>query len=261
MGRLRDRMAVDLRLRGMSPVTQRMYLGCVERFVVYHHRRSPKALGEAEIRAFLDHLVVERQLSRSTQRVHVAAIRFLYEVTLDRPFTVQRIPFPRRDGERLPVILSVAEVERLLSVQPAESPCDLMTLYGAGLRVSEVCALAPRRHRQPADVDPGARGEGRQGSVRHVEPAALGDVAGVLATAAAPGAVPVPEPAAGQAAVADGRVSRRAPGRASGGAAASGSVRTCCGTPSRRICSKRGRTSARSRCCSATARSARRPAT
>jgi len=144
MERLRDRMAVDLRLRGMSPITQRMYLGCVERFVVYHHRRSPQALGEAEIRSFLDHLVVERQLSRSTQRVHVAAIRFLYEVTLDRAFTVRRIPFPRRDGERLPVILSVAEVERLLSVPSRPSHrAILMTLYGTGLRVSEVCALVP----------------------------------------------------------------------------------------------------------------------
>ena len=56
MGKLRDRMAVDLRLRGLSPVTQRRYLGCAERFVA-HHRRSPTTLGEDEIRAFLDHLV------------------------------------------------------------------------------------------------------------------------------------------------------------------------------------------------------------
>jgi len=73
MGELRERMAVDLRLRGLSPVTQRMYLGCVERFVV-HHRRSPTALGESEIRSFLDHLVREKRVSRSTQRVYVAAI-------------------------------------------------------------------------------------------------------------------------------------------------------------------------------------------
>lgn len=145
MEKLRDRMAVDLRLRGMSPITQRMYLGCVERFVVYHHRRSPKALGEAEIRAFLDHLVVERHLSRATQRVHVAAIRFLYEVTLDRPCTVRRIPFPQRDGERLPEILSLAEVERLLCAPSRPNHrAILMTLYGAGLRVSEVCELVPK---------------------------------------------------------------------------------------------------------------------
>jgi Phage integrase, N-terminal SAM-like domain len=79
-------------------------------------RRSPRALGEAEIRAFLDHLVVEKQLSRSSQRVHVAAIRFPYHTTLDRPVTAQRIPFPRREGERLPVILSMAEVEQWLRV-------------------------------------------------------------------------------------------------------------------------------------------------
>ena len=122
MERLRERMAVDLRLRGMSPVTQRMYLGCVERIVAYHHSRSPVRLGEADIRSFLDHLVVERRLSRSSQRVYVAAIRFLYQVTLDRPVTVRRIPFPQRDGERLP------EPGRgratALRTEPAESPGD-----------------------------------------------------------------------------------------------------------------------------------------
>jgi hypothetical protein len=65
MGVLRDRMEVDLRLRGLSPITQRMYLGCAQRFVAYH-RRSPTALGESEIRAFRDHLVRERRVSRST---------------------------------------------------------------------------------------------------------------------------------------------------------------------------------------------------
>jgi hypothetical protein len=83
MGVLRDRMAVDLRLKGLSPITQRMYLQCAERFVAYH-RRSPAALGESEIRAFLDHLVRERRVGHSTHGVYVAAIHFLYRVTLDR---------------------------------------------------------------------------------------------------------------------------------------------------------------------------------
>jgi site-specific recombinase XerD len=140
-------MAVDLRLRGLSPVTQRMYLGCVERFVA-HGRRSPTALGEAEIRAFLDHLVREKRVSPSTQKVYVAAIHFLYRVTLDRPVVVRRIPFPRDTRERLPEILSAAEVARLLgSVRRPKHRAMLMTLYGAGLRVSEVCALVP------ADID------------------------------------------------------------------------------------------------------------
>jgi integrase/recombinase XerD len=147
MGQVRDRMAVDLRLRGMSPVTQRMYLGCAERFVA-HHGRPPKVLGEAESRSFLDHLVREKRGSRSTQRVYVAAIHFLYRVTLDRPCAVRRIPLPRRDGERLPEILSRAEIERLFeAVSRPKHRAMLMLLYGAGLRVSEVCALTP------ADLD------------------------------------------------------------------------------------------------------------
>ena len=93
MGALRERMAVDLRLRGLSPVTQRMYLRCAERFVAYY-QRSPKALGESEIRAFLDHLVQEKRVSRSTHGVYVAAVHFLYRVTLDRPWVVRRIRSP-----------------------------------------------------------------------------------------------------------------------------------------------------------------------
>jgi integrase/recombinase XerD len=147
MGELRDRMAVDLRLRGMSPVTQRMYLGCAERFVAFH-RRSPKALGEAEIRAFLDHLVREKKVSRSTHGVYVAAIHFLYRTTLDRPGEVQRIPYPRRVSERLPEILSPSEVAQLLgAVRSLKHRAMVMVAYGAGLRVSEVLSLTA------ADID------------------------------------------------------------------------------------------------------------
>ncbi len=76
-----------------------------------------------------------------------------------------------------------------------------------------------RRCRQPADADPGARRQGQQGSVRHVEPPALGDAAGVLAPAATARAVPLSESATRQATVADGHLSRRAPGGAPGRAA------------------------------------------
>jgi site-specific recombinase XerD len=140
-------MAVDLRLRGMSPVTQRMYLGCAERFVAFH-RRSPKELGETEIRAFLDHLVREKKVARSTHAVYVAAIHFLYRRTLDRPSEVERIPYPRQVGVRLPAVLSPDEVERLLgAVRSLKHRAMMMVAYGAGLRASEVLALTA------ADID------------------------------------------------------------------------------------------------------------
>jgi len=62
--------------------------------------------GESEIRAFLDHLVQEKRVSRSTHGVYVAAIHFLYRVTLDHPGEVRRIPVPRRVRERFGTVKS-----------------------------------------------------------------------------------------------------------------------------------------------------------
>jgi site-specific recombinase XerD len=105
-------------------------------------------LGETEIRAFLDHLVRERGVSRSTHGVYVAAIQFLYRVTLDRPVVVQRIAYPRRVQARLPEILSPGEVAQLLTgVRWLKHRAMVMVAYGAGLRVSELCALTA------ADID------------------------------------------------------------------------------------------------------------
>lgn len=146
MGELRERMAADLRLRGFSDNTQKTYLTCVRQFAA-HFRRSPAKLGEAEIRAFLEHLLSERKASASTRHVYVGALHFLYRVTLERPHVVIKIPYPRQ-RESLPDILSRGEVERLLaSVRSLKQRAILMTAYGAGLRVSEICSL------RTADID------------------------------------------------------------------------------------------------------------
>jgi integrase/recombinase XerD len=146
MGELRDRMEADLRLRRRSENTCVAYLRCVRAFAAYY-RRSPAELGEPEVRAFLTHLVEERRVHPSTQGVYAAALRFLYGVTLRRPELSALIPRPRVIPS-LPTILSPAEVERLIAAAwSTKYRAILMTAYGAGLRVSEICAL------QRADID------------------------------------------------------------------------------------------------------------
>ena len=71
MGKLREKMSEDLRLRGCAPSTCESYLGCVRAFAAYH-RRSPDVLGESEIRKFLLHLE-KRKASASTVNVYVCA--------------------------------------------------------------------------------------------------------------------------------------------------------------------------------------------
>src|SRR5438552_4467661 len=139
MGQLRDRMDADLRLRGLSENTRRLYLRCARDFAAYCGR-SPAVVGTEEVRAFLRHLVDTRR-APSTCGVYAAALRFLYDVTLDRPAVAARIP-RRRVPERLPTILSTTEVERLLAaVHAPKHRAILMTAYGTGLRVSEIVAL------------------------------------------------------------------------------------------------------------------------
>lgn len=140
MGKLREKMTEDLRLRGCAPSTCESYLSCVRAFAAYH-RRSPEKLGEPEIRAFLLHLE-RKKSSASTLNVYACALKFLYRVTLGRAELAEKIPHPRRVAQRLPDVLTGTEVERILgSIESLKHRAIVMTAYGAGLRVSEVCAL------------------------------------------------------------------------------------------------------------------------
>jgi site-specific recombinase XerD len=139
-------METDLKLRNLRPATQESYLRCAKALAKFH-RRSPTDLGGDEVKAFLLHLRDVRKLSPSTLKVHVAALKFLYEVTLQRPEVVRSIPSPRVP-EKLPQILSGTEVEALLgAVSSVKYRALLMTTYGAGLRIGETCRL------KSADID------------------------------------------------------------------------------------------------------------
>ena len=78
---LRQRMIEDMQLRNLSPVTQRVYAEQVGRFA-RHYQKSPSVLGPEDIRRYQLHLINEKRLSASSLQVVVAALRFLYKVTL-----------------------------------------------------------------------------------------------------------------------------------------------------------------------------------
>ena len=140
MGQLRDKMEADLVLRGMQPLTVHTYLGCVQRFV-NHFGQPPARLGEAHIREYLLSMAKDRSASPGTQRVYAAALRFFYDKTLGRPEVAARIPLPRVP-KKVPVVLSGKEVEQVLdALSSLRHRAVLSVAYGAGLRISEACAL------------------------------------------------------------------------------------------------------------------------
>jgi integrase/recombinase XerD len=136
---LRRRMIEDMRVRNLSPVTQRCYVHAVAKFA-RHFNRSPDQLVLEEIRAYQVHLTTTG-ISWAGFNVAVCALRFFYGVTLGRTTIVERIPYARK-RRQLPVILSADEVARFFAAVPSlKHRTALMTAYAAGLRVSEVVRL------------------------------------------------------------------------------------------------------------------------
>lgn len=143
MSELRAKMIEQMQLHRKAPGTQSQYIDAIYRLTAYY-RRSPDQLSSQEIRRYLHHLLVERQLAWSTCNVVAAAIRFFYVDTLGwTPFDLN---LPSRTApKRLPQVLSVEQLERLLSATlNAKHRAVLMTTYAARLRVSEVVRLQVR---------------------------------------------------------------------------------------------------------------------
>ena len=129
----------------MSIRTESAYLGWMERFIRFHRDRAgrwvhPAEMGNDEINAFLTHLAVEHRVSASTQNQALSALLFLFREVLNKEFQVDAVR--AKKPERLPVVLSIDEVRRVLEQLP---PGVMQTLgglmYGAGMRLMECCRL------------------------------------------------------------------------------------------------------------------------
>ena len=138
---LRQRMLEDMQVRNLSPHTQRSYVEHVSRFA-RHFGRSPARLGPEEIRAYQVYLTNDKQLAPATIVIAVAALRFLYTVTLQKAWVVEVVIPTPKVPDTLPVVLSPAEVVQFLdSVHSAKHRTILTTCYAAGLRISEAVQL------------------------------------------------------------------------------------------------------------------------
>lgn len=145
MSSLRQRMIEDLQIRNRSPRTITSYVYQVRRFA-QHFDQCPSKLGPEHVRTYVLHLL-QKGLARSTIVQNVSALRFLYQITLDRRWRDQDLPFPKRE-RRLPVILSRNEVMPFLdAVDRPKLRIFLFTLYSTGVRLNE------GRNLQPEDID------------------------------------------------------------------------------------------------------------
>jgi site-specific recombinase XerD len=137
-----EQLRSDLELAGYAVQTRAIYLRAA-RDLAKFYGRSPVMLGSTELRRWVDRLA-RSGISSQRRRQHHAALRFLYARTLGQPNVTSFLSWPR-DRERLAVVLSAAEVHRLLGALRSPTYRVFFTLlYATGLRLREACLLETR---------------------------------------------------------------------------------------------------------------------
>lgn len=139
--RLLEQLRARIRTRHYSRRTETAYVDWVRRFVLFHGRRHPRAMGEREIAAFLSHLANERHVSASTQNQALAALLFLYRHVLSADVGFVRGIDRAKRPRRLPVVLNETEVRAVFRAMRGVPRLCAVLMYGAGLRVSECASL------------------------------------------------------------------------------------------------------------------------
>src|SRR5439155_12025002 len=128
-------------MRHLSLRTESAYVNWLKRYILFHKKRHPQYMGEAEIRSFISDLAVNSNVSASTQTVALSALLFLYRDVLkkDLPY-VANIERARRP-KRLPTVFTRDEVKRVLSHLNGTHGLIGGLLYGSGLRLMECLRL------------------------------------------------------------------------------------------------------------------------
>ena len=130
-----------MRFRRLALRSEQTYLDWIKRFILFHAKRHPKDMGAAEVGVFLTHLAVQLKVSASTQNQALNALVFLYRHVLGRDFGMLEGVERAKRSVRVPVVLSKAEVQRLLAALPPKYRLFFQFLYGTGLRLMEALRL------------------------------------------------------------------------------------------------------------------------
>lgn len=130
-----------LKVKRYSKSTVSTYTSMFTDFINYYHLKALDEISEQDIKDYLIYLIEQRGVSSSYQNQAVNAIKFYYEKVKGGERMVYMIDRPRGE-HKLPVVLSFDEVKRILAATVnLKHRCVLMTLYSAGLRISELLNL------------------------------------------------------------------------------------------------------------------------
>ena len=135
--RLREQLIEVCRFRQMSHRTEKVYWHWIKGFILFHGKRHPREMQAAEVRTYLSHLAVNKDIAAATQRLALNAIVFLYSEVLGVELgLIGEIERPQRPP-KLPTVLTKEEVLRVLALIAPEYQLACRLLYGTGMRLLE----------------------------------------------------------------------------------------------------------------------------
>ena len=139
--RLFPRIHATLRSRHYSRRTEETYTHWIRKFIFFHNKKHPAAMGADEVNAFLTHLAVEEHVSATSQNQALAAILFLYRAVLEDPLPWLDEVVRARRSFHVPVVLTPGEVTTILDEMSGPTKLVVQLLYGSGLRLLEALRL------------------------------------------------------------------------------------------------------------------------
>ena len=137
----RQALIAEVRRRGYSIRTEQAYERWVDRFLTFCDHANPGDVGSAEVLAFLQHLAVTRQVAANTQNQARYALAFFYTQVLHQPLDTFDGLVPAKRPQRLPVVLTRAEVAKLLAAMQGVHGLMAALMYGTGMRLMECIRL------------------------------------------------------------------------------------------------------------------------
>ena len=139
--KLREQLREVVRFRHYSRRTEEVYWHWIKGFILFHEKRHPREMHALEVRAYLSHLAVEKNVAAATQNQALNAIVFLYRdmlnVELGAIGKIERATRPRK----IPAVLSKEEVRQVLALVAPAHQLICQLLYGTGMRLLECLRL------------------------------------------------------------------------------------------------------------------------
>jgi len=137
-----ERLIVEIRMRQYSIRTEKSYSEWLARFIAFNDQRDPERLPLTEIGRYLEHLVINRNVSSSTQSQALNALIFFYKHVLQCETDDIGVFRHAKKPRRLPVVLSRTQVQSLFNcMEQADRQLMAKLLYGCGMRLMECVRL------------------------------------------------------------------------------------------------------------------------